>query len=135
MEPTIPAVQLALDDPDGLAIGSPLGDLSWSRVADEMMRAASALKHFGFKRKERLAVLGENSPETLLLYGAATLAGVGVIPLNFHLTANEIEYVLADSGAVAIWSGREAESVAGEAALSVGIHCSLERQGVTGANR
>ncbi|MDV9168706.1 long-chain fatty acid--CoA ligase [Streptomyces sp. W16] len=62
-------------------------------------RLAHALRTSGVRRGDRIAYLGPNHPSYLeTLFAAGTLGAV-FVPLNARLTAPEIAYQLADSGA------------------------------------
>lgn len=96
--------------------------LSWSDVEDRVVRMSNALLDLDLPRGSRLAVLGDNSAETLLVYAAAVVAGVGTILVNYHLTTDEVQYLLEDGAAQAIWSSREFLPQATAAAGNRGIH-------------
>ncbi len=51
----------------------------------------------GIKRGDRIAVLAENCLEYILLFVAAQKTGVVLVPLNYRLTAAEIDYLLGNS--------------------------------------
>ncbi len=97
------------------------GPLPWSEVADRSTRMANALLELGFPVGSRLGVLGDNRGDTLLVYAAAALGGVGTLLLNHHQTADEVEYVLRDGGARAIWASPEFLATAEAAAGRLGI--------------
>ena len=97
----------AEQQPDQPGLVDRTDPMSWSEVADRSVRMANALLEFGFPSESRLGVLGDNGGDTLLVYAAAALAGVGAILVNFHQTVEEIEYVLRDGGARAIWASPE----------------------------
>ena len=111
----------AEQQPDQVGLVDRTDPMSWSEVADRSVRMANALLEFGFPAESRLGVLGDNGGDTLLVYAAAGLAGVGAILLNFHQTAEEIEYVLRDGGARAIWASAEHVGTAAAAAARLGI--------------
>jgi acyl-CoA synthetase (AMP-forming)/AMP-acid ligase II len=90
--------------------------LSWSEVADRLVALSNALLELDIPHGSRLAVLGENSCGTMLMYAAAVLAGVGTILVNSHLTVDEVQYLLDDGAAHAIWSSPEFLATATEAA-------------------
>jgi acyl-CoA synthetase (AMP-forming)/AMP-acid ligase II len=92
--------------------------LSWSEIADRLAKLSNALLELDLPPGSRLAVLGENSCETMLIYAAAVLAGMGTILVNSHLTADEVQYLLDDGAAHAIWSSPELLATATEAAGS-----------------
>ncbi|NIH81518.1 long-chain-fatty-acid--CoA ligase [Amycolatopsis viridis] len=62
-------------------------------------RLANALRERGAGYGDRVAVLGLNALEVLETYFASTRLGAICVPVNFRLAAEEIAYVLADSGA------------------------------------
>lgn len=74
---------------------------SYRALDERVSRLANALRARGVGPGDRVAVLGLNSMEVVEAFLAPTrLAAIGV-PINFRLTAGEIAYLLADSGAVA----------------------------------
>ncbi len=80
---------------------------SFAEHAERVYRLAHALKtRFGLTCQDRFAVLARNSHAYLELYHAAFL-GAGVInPLNLRLSAKELDYIIRDSGAQAIFVDR-----------------------------
>jgi acyl-CoA synthetase (AMP-forming)/AMP-acid ligase II len=60
---------------------------------------ANALINSGLQLGDRLAVLSKNSIEYVLLYFAASKAGVVPVPLNYRLSPSEWSYILNDAGA------------------------------------
>ena len=57
---------------------------------------ATGLQQAGLNQGDRIALLGRNSLEFFLIYGAAFALGSIVVPLNWRLSADEIEYPLGD---------------------------------------
>ncbi|MEU6539685.1 long-chain fatty acid--CoA ligase [Streptomyces sp. NPDC047000] len=73
---------------------------------------AAALRGRGVRRGDRVAYLGENHPAFLETLFAAGLLGAVFVPLNTRSSADEIGYVLADSGStVLVRTARHDESV------------------------
>ena len=70
--------------------------LEWNRRA---CRLANALLGLGLAQGDRVAVLAYNCVEWLEIYAAGAKAGLVIVPVNFRLRAEEIQYVVADSGA------------------------------------
>src|SRR2546430_14105497 len=62
-----------------------------------------------------------NSTEALALFFAAIQTGLYVVPVNWHLTAAEVAYILADSEARAFVAHERFGEVAAEAAAGAGI--------------
>ena len=84
----------------------------------------------------RIAVFAPNSVEGVIAYLSALQAGVSSVPVNFHLTAEEVAYILRDSGADTLFVGPETADV-GLAAASkakvgtvIGWRCD-DRPGLT----
>ena len=115
-----PLFELARRTPDEPALTDRETQLTWKETADLVSRAAHALAtaHFG---ERRLAVLGPNHSSTVIAYAGAMLAGVGAILVNHHSTADEIEYLLRDGDAHAIWAEPGYTEVAAQVAARLGL--------------
>ncbi|HXZ36869.1 MAG TPA: AMP-binding protein [Thermodesulfobacteriota bacterium] len=50
----------------------------------------------GLKKGDRIGILSQNCYEFVLLYGAAARLGAIMLPLNWRLSAPEVEYILSD---------------------------------------
>ena len=73
---------------------------SWAELADRTTRMARLLSgELGLEPGDRVATLMFNRGECLELVLASWLAGLWLTPINHHLLADEIDYVLTDSGA------------------------------------
>jgi len=96
----LPLLARAAGEPDGWAVRSDAhGDVSWSQFADGTLRLAAALQACELGAARRLLVIARNRPSTLLVHAAAALGEACSVPVNFHLTAGEIAYIAAESGA------------------------------------
>jgi long-chain acyl-CoA synthetase len=84
-------------------------------------RAVHGLRALGLGRGDALAVAAPNGPELLELYMAAAQAGWYLVPVNWHLTAPEIAYILADSGSKAFVAGARAGAAALQAARDASL--------------
>ncbi len=72
---------------------------TYAQLAERCRRAANALRVLGVGRGDRVAYLGENHPAVLeTLFGAGQLGAVWVA-VNARLAADEVQFVLNDSGA------------------------------------
>src|SRR5210317_2074801 len=60
-------------------------------------RLANGLVDLGIGTGDRVAVLGENSFEHLLLFMAASKVGAVAVPLNYRLAPMELAFVIGDS--------------------------------------
>ena len=87
-------------DPERIALVDPSGR---QRSRGELLARANRLVHGlrseGMQKGDCLAVVLPNSAEMIALYLAAGQAGWYLVPINTHLTAGEIAYILQDSEA------------------------------------
>ena len=77
-------------------------DISYPDLEGRVRRFALALRRLGVKRGDRVAILAENRPEWAITDYACLAIGVTDVPIYPTLPANQIKYILNDSGAVAI---------------------------------
>ena len=88
--------------PYKVAFVDPQRRCTFSELDERVTRLANALSARGVRRGDRVAVLGLNSLELVESWLAALRLGAVAVPVNFRLVPDEIAYVLADSGAVAV---------------------------------
>jgi fatty-acyl-CoA synthase len=88
--------------PDKVAFVDPRRRCTFSEMDGRVTRLANALSARGVCRGDRVAVLGHNSLELVESWLAALRLGAVAVPVNFRLVPDEIAYVLADSGSVAV---------------------------------
>lgn len=65
-------------------------------------RVANGLQEAGVKPGERVALLMMNGAEFIESYFAVAKIGAVVVPLNWRLVADELEFILKDSGATTL---------------------------------
>lgn len=76
---------------------------SYAELALGVSQMAEALGRLGLKPgDERIAVILENGPEWVETYLAAAGTGVAVVPLDPKLRAEEVAFILGDSGVAAV---------------------------------
>lgn len=80
---------------------------------------ARAWHRAGLRAGDGVAVLAENTRHYHEVYWAAIRSGLYLTPVNRHLTASEIGYIVADCGAQAIVVGAAFTDVAAEALKNV----------------
>jgi len=76
---------------------------TWTQTGERVARLAGALSALGVRRGDRVAILALNSDRYFELFYAIPWIGAVAVPLNTRLAAPEIEYILADSGAVVLF--------------------------------
>src|SRR5690349_10277767 len=89
--------------PNGLSTSFAGRRRTWQQSADRISRVAGALSALGVRRGDRVAILALNSDRYLELMYALAWLGAVMVPINTRLAAPEIEYILNDSGAVALF--------------------------------
>ncbi|MBW2389158.1 MAG: AMP-binding protein, partial [Deltaproteobacteria bacterium] len=87
-------------NPDKFALADPNGR-EWTRgeLLAESNKIAHGLRALGLARGDCVAVVLENCAEMFQVYLAVTQIGMYMTPINNHLTAPEIAYIVKDSGA------------------------------------
>ncbi len=112
----------AEESPEEIAIRDPEKALNWLEVDDVLNRCANGLQALDLGPDYRIAVFSENSVETAMANLGGLIAGASVVPVNFHLTAEEVNYILADSGARVLFVGPETWERGVEAAKDCDVH-------------
>ena len=84
--------------------------ISHATVLERVRRIALGLDAIGVKRGDRVAILSENRPEWALTDYACLTAGFTDVPIYGTLPAEQIPYLLEDSGAVAIFVSTVAQA-------------------------
>ena len=110
------ASALAVERPNEVALRDDAVALGWAEVNDTLNRVVNALGGLDLGPDRRVAVLAENSAETVLAHLGGLLAGASTVPVNFHLNVEEVAFILADSGARALLVGPETAATGIEAA-------------------
>lgn len=94
---------IARRDPDRPAIITTDGGvMTFGELEQSVDAIASAFASAGLDTGDVVALLCRNRPEWMITYEAALRAGVTLLPVNWHLEADDIRYVLTDSGARAL---------------------------------
>jgi len=107
----------ARQQPDGLALDDLSRRRSWAELWDRVCRTARLLRdELGLQPGDHAAALLANRVECFELMHAAVRAGVWLTPVNWHLTAEEIAYVLEDSRARVVFHDAAHRALVGEAA-------------------
>jgi acyl-CoA synthetase (AMP-forming)/AMP-acid ligase II len=83
--------------PDETAVVFEGRRIGFGEYCERSHRVSSALYGLGIRRQDRVAVLSQNSPEFLELYGAAELSGYIIATVNYRLAAPEMAFMLGDS--------------------------------------
>jgi acyl-CoA synthetase (AMP-forming)/AMP-acid ligase II len=115
------AARRASERPDEVALRDDRVALGWAEVSATLDRVINALHTTPLGAARRVAVYAENSAETVLAHLGGLLAGVSTVPVNFHLTADEVAYILRDSQTAVLFVGPENLERGIEAAEQAGV--------------
>ena len=97
---------VAARSPDKLAVASPFGQRTFAQLNARVNQLARLLQQHRIGPGHSMAVVSKNRPAFIEAYLAALRTGLRFTPVNFHLTAEEIGYVIDDCEAdVVIFDG------------------------------
>jgi len=85
--------------------------ISFQEVKKLTNRLACGLQNAGVKHGDRIAVLGKNSLEYFLVYGAAAALGAIVLPVNWRLSEDEVSFILDDGAPTILFADEEFEAI------------------------
>lgn len=97
------------------------GDRSWTyaELNSEVNRLANGLSGLGMVKGDRVAVLGRNCAEYVVIYFALAKLGAIMVPINFWYRAGEVKYTLDQSGSRWLLVNTRFIDVAAEAAVDL----------------
>ena len=100
-------------EPDEIAVGDAQRASTWSAMWDRATRIAHFLQDdLGLGPGDHIASLQGNNLEFYELVFAAMFSGVWLVPVNTHLTADEISYIFGDAGVKTVFADRDHLDVA-----------------------
>jgi long-chain acyl-CoA synthetase len=107
--------QLAETDPAGPAIIDEFGTITRTELNERVNRLVNGLRRAGLQAGDAIALLAGNRREYVETVMACGIGAWILVPLNWHLTAEELAYILNDSAAKALLADTEFSAVAPEA--------------------
>src|SRR5689334_21919025 len=99
---------------DEAAVTDERGSTTWREFEARVDRLAGALRQAGLTTADTIAIHSGNRREYFELMSAATHVGLRYVLVNWHWTADELRYVLTDSGAKALFSEDRFGDIAAE---------------------
>ena len=96
---------------------------SHKTILERVRRVALGMKELGIKQSDRVGLLSENRPEWAIIDYACICSGLTDIPVYPTLPAEQIPYLLNDSGARALFvsTGEQAKKIAGIRSQATGL--------------
>ncbi|MRI31464.1 acyl-CoA synthase [Endozoicomonas sp. OPT23] len=120
-------------DPTRAAVYSEFGDLTFEQLNNKINQLCHKLRSIGLKEGDPLALCCTNRPEFVIVAMASNRIGARLTPVNWHLAADEISYIVKDCEAKAFFADAQVgNKVAGalednqNLALSVSIGGDIE---------
>ncbi len=95
-------------------------DVTLSEFTDTVRHFSTALRRMGVKADDRVAILSENRPEWTMSDLAILAAGAVSVPVYPTLLAWQIEFILNDSGSVAVIASTDEQL---QKLLEIKHHC------------
>ncbi|MFE2728417.1 AMP-binding protein [Kitasatospora sp. NPDC059327] len=99
---------VALQDPTRPAVVGPDGlTTTFGELARRAHRVANAMRELGLTQGDTVSALLHNSTECLEILLAVQQIGLYLVPINTHLTAEEVAYIVEDSGSKALFASAD----------------------------
>ena len=89
----------AFDTPERLAVYSLWGNRTFGQLNRAANQLTRALRRAGLDDGDSLALMMSNRPEFIEVFMAALRSGIRLTPINWHLSADEIAYIIDDCDA------------------------------------
>lgn len=105
----------AVERPDQVAIVCEGRTVSYGELHAESNRTARALRAAGFGRGARVGYLGKESEHYYEIFFACAKSETVLVPINWRLTASEVDHILRDSGTEILFVEHELLATAREA--------------------
>lgn len=90
-----------------LALADDYGTLTWGELDQRVNQAIHAFRSAGIQAGDTLSIVSGNRNEWFEAMLAAANMGVTIVPINWHLVAPEIAYIIDDSDSKAILVGHQ----------------------------
>ena len=87
---------------------------SYAELNDRTNQVAHGLLSLGIGKGDRVALLMMNCHEYVTTFFAVAKIGAVIVPLNWRLVADELEFIVKDAGAVALVAGNEFDASVNE---------------------
>ncbi|HAP75125.1 MAG TPA: AMP-dependent synthetase [Acidimicrobiaceae bacterium] len=101
-------LQKMINGDNGARAGEPAltdrhGVTSWGELNQRVNQLVHLLRSLGVQPGERVALLSGNRREVYEIIQAAAHSGILLVPINWHFAAEEVQYVVDNSGSRAIF--------------------------------
>ncbi|WP_217155831.1 AMP-binding protein [[Mycobacterium] fortunisiensis] len=100
--------QYARREAQAVALSDGTTSWTWPQLDERLNRTVNWLLAQHVPPGRRVAVMGANSVHVVLAHLATTYAGLSTVPVNYHLTADEVGYILRDGAVHTVLCSAEA---------------------------
>lgn len=108
--------------PEAVAVVGSRERWTYRELNERVGRLSQALRNrLGVRQGDRVAILSANGPEYLLVVLAAARTGMILVPLNWRLTPEELEFQLRDSGTRRILCSADYTATASDLTQRIGL--------------
>ncbi|XOV87666.1 MAG: AMP-binding protein [Pseudomonadota bacterium] len=105
----------ARDTPDRMAVTSHFGSRTFGELNGRANQLVRAWRRAGIRPGDAIAMLMGNRPEFVEVYKASLRCGVRLTPINWHLSGEEVAYIVDNCDARVFISERRFERAAAQA--------------------
>ena len=88
--------------------------IKYAEILEKVDKLAASLMQKGIKENDKVALFLRNSPEFIYTIFAVSKIGAIAVPINTFLKAEELNYILEDSGACLLFASQIHEKVVNE---------------------
>jgi len=106
---------------DEIALIDEFGRFTWREFDERQNRLLHALRGLGLGVGDTVALLGGNRHEWVEVLAVGGSLGLVTVPINWHFSADEVSYILENSGAAALVADVEFADNAAAAAEQAGV--------------
>ena len=115
----------ATDRPDAIALIDERRRVTWAELDQRVDQVRAALAGAGLGEGSTVVVMAGNQIELFELTLACIQSGVLLVPVNWHVVADELRYILDDAGADALvvderWARSAIDAGAPDRAIVIG---------------
>src|ERR1700723_2395123 len=89
---------------DQIAIHDPIGTRTFHEINAAANKIVRLLRERGLKEGDAVALLCSNRAEFVEVLAGALRGGYRITPVNWHLNADEVEYIINDCDAKALFA-------------------------------
>jgi long-chain acyl-CoA synthetase len=89
---------------DEIAVRDPIGTRTFNQINDAANRVVRLLRRHGLKAGDPVALMCSNRAEFVEVLSACLRGGFRITPVNWHLTAGEVSYIINDCEAKALFA-------------------------------